>query len=96
LYIFTVLFAACAGIIAYGAYQNYELKKNQVFLSEKLALNEKTLKETSKKLGDAVLERDMFEQNYYAEKKRMDDLASQISTIQSTVGVFGKLQRVLT
>ncbi|MDP2676161.1 MAG: M15 family metallopeptidase [bacterium] len=92
LYGFVFLCALFAGVIAYGGYQNYDLKKHALFLEERILFSEKALEETSKKLGDALLERDMFEQNYYAEKKRMDDLTSQISTIQSMVGVFEKLQ----
>jgi len=94
LYGFVFLCALFAGVIAYGGYQNYDLKKRASFLEERILFSEKTLEETSKKLGDTLLERDIFEQNYYAEKKRMDDLTSQISTIQSVVGVFEKLQTI--
>lgn len=93
LYILVFLFALFAGVIGYGGYQYYALKQNQSLLNEKLAFSEKTLQETSKKLASVALERDIFEQNYYAEKKRMDDLIAEVGAIQSMVGVLEKLQK---
>lgn len=96
------IFLACvlfAGIFVYILYQNYELKRYQVFLEGRLGETHEMFRrisqdfrDTTQKLDETMRERDDFEQNYYAEKKRMEDFALQIRTIQSTVGVLEKIQ----
>lgn len=94
------IFAGIAGYLGYLAYKinqekllldrefvaaraQFEISKND--LSEKIAVLQGGL-------SSMTADRDRFENSYYNEKAKMDDLTSQIGAIQDMVGVIEKLQ----
>ena len=103
-FILIVLIIISSVVIGYFWYQNYQLKKHGLVLESELLETQADFSSTTKNLKDVIgllseelsqtkTERDDFEQKYNSEKKRMDNLALQISGIQGTVGYLEKLSK---
>lgn len=96
-----VIIAAAAGYLGFRAYR---LNQNKVSLENNLVKTRAEFASTSQKLSDTIFslqeelvqtktERDNFEEAYYNEKNKIDDLTMQIGTIKDMVGVLEKLQK---
>ncbi len=102
--ILIVLIIISSVVIGYFGYQNYQLKKHGLALESELLETRADFASTTNSLNNTIdslqqnlatmtAERDDFEQKYIDEKKRMDNLALQISGIQGTVGYLEKLSK---
>src|SRR3989344_7825558 len=95
-----VLLISLAGMGLVG-YQDYQRGQKISSLEQELgrtradaASTKETLKQTSDELSLTREARDTFEEKYLDEKGRMDTLALQLSTIQSSVGILEKLSKI--
>ncbi|PIR70066.1 MAG: hypothetical protein COU46_03530 [Candidatus Niyogibacteria bacterium CG10_big_fil_rev_8_21_14_0_10_42_19] len=95
---FLALFIGASGF-AYKAHtlnqNNLTLQKELKEAEEGLVLSTKNFTEEITALADSLKtaerDRDIFEENFIAEKARMDFLAAEISSIQSAVGLIEKI-----
>lgn len=87
------------GIIISGCfgYLNYWLGQDKSRLEEDFSQIEQILEKNigllRENLAETKAERDSFKQNYYDEKKKLDDLAVQLSSTKETVGVLERLYK---
>ncbi len=97
-FILIILIIISIVTIGYLGYQTYQSQQyGKALRSEFLATTENlndTIDSLSEKLSETKTERDDFEQKYNNEKSRVDFLASQISSIEGTVGLLEKLNEV--
>lgn len=89
-------------VCGFLGYQNYSLhSRNLVLESESSSLrgefslfvasSTENTNRLLERLGDITAERDIFESQYYEEKRREDALELQFQSLSSTVGVLKKL-----
>ena len=98
------VYALLAVIVILAAGTGYLWRENYILTQEKLSV-EKSLAETenhvtlvtqrleevTQKLANTEAERVRIEKSYISEKKRMDALSSQVSSLSNTVGVLKKV-----
>lgn len=93
-----ILLAISSLILGYFLYQNYVLKKNLLAIRTEFALTTENLNSVidnlEQSLATITIERNDFEQKYYNQLTRVNQLASQVENIQGTVGNLEKLGQI--